>query len=335
MTGRVGLGLLSTLLICVGTSAASEPPKLTSLSNPAIKYRRVKKPYVVLQRGDITAVIADNSEIQDEILPNHRAGYSGVASLTHAQRDENLFVPTVAGLNYEHIHDGTVKDRKILFEPRNSPMELRVIDAFTAELYQPPTTTYRLESCLRYQLLEDGVIELTMEFIPRQDSFANGYIGLFWASYINQPESLDIHFKGHRTDGPAAADWVRGVTPAHGTRPTHLATDDHRVFPHDEAFPLTLVFNRSAYRYAEPWYYGVSHGMAWVQMFRRKDEIRISQSPSGGGRGNPAWDFQYFIPNYKLHQRYQMVMRGMYVPFESPEQIERVSRPHRVALSHQ
>ena len=58
--------------------------------------------------------------------------------------------------------------------------------------------------------------------------------------------------------------WIRGVTPAHGMLSTHLATDDDRTFARDPDFPLTLVFNRSQYRYAEPWYYGVSHGMALV-----------------------------------------------------------------------
>jgi hypothetical protein len=72
--------------------------------------------------------------------------------------------------------------------------------------------------------------------------------------------------------------------------------------------------------------------MAFVQMFRPQDIIRLSQSPSGGGQGNPAWDFQYFIPEYEVDQRYQMVMRAMYVPYESPEQIQRVSLPHRKAL---
>jgi hypothetical protein len=113
---------------------------------------------------------------------------------------------------------------------------------------------------------------------------------------------------------------------------THVATDDDRTFARDPKFPLTLVFNRSQYRYAEPWYYGVSHGMALVLMFRSKDQIRMSQSPSGGGQGNPAWDFQYFIPDYEVGRRYQMVMRAMYLPYGSPDKIERASGPHRQAL---
>jgi hypothetical protein len=211
-------------------------------------------------------------------------------------------------------------------------MELRVIDAHTAELYQPPTPNYRLESCQRYRMLEDGTIELTVEFIPRSETFTNGYVGLFWASYINQPESLDIHFKGRETVQSTGSKWLRGVTPSHGVNATHLAVHDDRVFAHDREFPLTLVFNRSDLRYTEPWYYGVSHGMALVQMFRPQDRIRISQSPTGGGFGCPAWDFQHLVEDYEVDRRYQIVMRAMYVPFQSREQIERVSETHRRAL---
>ena len=309
-----------------------ELPRLTSLSDKSASYTHADKPYVVIKRGDVEAVIVDNRAVDDDVLPKHRAGYSGVASLTHTGRRANLFVPSYAGLNFEHIHDGTVQAHKILFEPRNAPMQLRVVDQHTVELYQAPTPHYKLESCQRYRMLEDGTIELTVECIPRAETFTNGYIGLFWASYIHQPESLDIHFKGRESDRESAARWIRGMTPAHGALSTHLAADDDRRFPHQDGFPLTLVFNRSNFRYSEPWYYGVSHGMALVLMFRPQDEIRLTQSPSGGGSGNPAWDFQCFFPDYQLGRRHQIVMRAMYVPFESPEQIERVSAPHRRAL---
>jgi hypothetical protein len=322
-----------SVLFWTQVAAAEDLPKLTTLSDPSIHYQVPEKPYVVLKSGPIEAVIADNRAVDDAVLPGHRAAYHGLASLKHVQRPDNLFVPFYAGLNLEHTHDGTNHPRDILFQPRNAPMELRVIDSVTAELYQKPTPTWQLETCLRYHMLEDGTIEMTMECTARGRTFANGYIGMFWASYIHEPESMDIHFRGHRAGQEAASQWIRGVTPSHGVDATHRASGDDRQFAHDADFALTLVFHDSPYRYSEPWYYGVSHGMAMVFMFRPKDQVRFSQSPSGAGKGNPAWDFQYFIADYQVGHRYQMVMRAMYVPYESPEQIERASRPHREALA--
>jgi hypothetical protein len=321
--------------------AAQQDTPQTTLENPAAKYLISESGYHVLNRADVTAVIVDNREVKNELLPRHRAGYSGIASLTHKQRPENLFVPTYAGLNYEHIHDGTTRERDVLFEPRRHPMQLRIINDHTVELYQQPTPNWKLESALRYEMLDDGTIEMTLECIPRAKTFRHDYIGLFWASYIHEPESLDIHFRGHdeidrkagiRRDGKTR--WIRGITPQHGTRSTHIGRDDERTFPHDDDFPLTLVFNRSKHRFDQPWYFGVSHKLALVLMFRPQDDVRITQSPSGGGNGNPAWDFQYLIPDYKVGQRYRMVMRAQYVPFESNQQIERVSRANRIRLGH-
>jgi hypothetical protein len=210
-----------------------------------------------------------------------------------------------------------------------------VIDRYTAELYQPPTFHHSLESCQRYEILADGTIQVTIEVAARKPSFRNGYINLFWASYIHQPESLDIHFRGVPAKSPSAQPpgWIRGVTPAHGTLSTHISATDKRIFAHDEPFPLALVHSLSDYRFSEPWYFGVSHGMAFVQMFRPKDQVRISQSPSGGGTGNPAWDFQYYVSEYEVDHVYQFVMRAAYLPYESPAQVERATRKHRAALS--
>jgi len=201
-------------------------------------------------------------------------------------------------------------------------MEIRRINEYTAELYQGPAPNWKLESWIRYAMLDDGIIEITVECIPHERTFKNNYIGLFFASYINQPESKDIHFLGYSSaDRGAEPRWIQAATPRHGVLPTHLATGDQRRFSHDDDFTIKLIFNRSNYRFAEPWYYGVSHGMALVQIFREQDKVRFTQSPSGGGGGNPAWDFQWFIENYEVGKRYQFVMQAMYLPFESPEQI--------------
>jgi hypothetical protein len=313
-------------------SVVNGEDSVTTLGNRKIKYTVPEAGYHVLRRGDVTAVVVDNGAVDDATLKGHRAGYSGVASLTHKQRADNLFVPSYAGLNYEHIHDGTTQHRDVLFEPRRAPMELRVINEHTVELYQAPTPTWKLESVLKYEMLADGTIEMTLECIPRAKTFRNGYVGLFWASYIHQPESLDIHFRGTTGRDDKEPGWIRGVTPSHGILSTHISKQDTRKFTHDEDFPLTLAFNRSKHLFSEPWYYAVSHDMAFVQLFRPQDEIRLTQSPSGGGNGNPAWDFQWFVPDYEVGRLYRMVMRAQYVPFESPEQIQRVSRVHRTAL---
>jgi hypothetical protein len=330
---------LFTLLVLIGAVSVSSLAQSrweTTLSNAARPFSRPGKPYVVLKRAEIEAVVVDNSAVNDEVLPDHRAGYSGLAILRHARQPENLFVPRYAGLNFEHILDGVAPmDRQAQFEPRNHPMEIRVISQYAAELCQTPTFHNALESCQRYELLEDGTVQLTIEVIPRKEVFPNGYLNLFWASYIHQPESLDIRFRGLPAGAPegTAPSWIRGVTPSHGVLSTHPAVEDRRVFVHDHPFPLTLVFSLSGHRYSEPWYYGISHGMAFVQMFRPQDGVRLTQSPSGGGQGNPAWDFQFFVENPQAGKLYRFVMRAAYLPFESPEQIEQATRMHREALA--
>lgn len=326
------------LVLMLSTSIAwAEHPfaasKITSLTNKAIKYRVTETDHVTLNRGDVTAVFVNNAAINLPELPDHRAGYNGVASLTHKNRSENLFVPIVAGLNFEHIHDGTKDGLKEKFEPRAFPMELRIVDAYTVELYQPPTGNWKLESCGRYQLLEDGAIEYTFECIPRQGGYKHGKIGLFWASYIHQPEDKAIHFKGRLKDSNQPGEWIKAVTPQHGTDSTHPPADGNQEMWVDADFPLTLVNHPSKYEATEPWYYGISHGMAFVQMFRPQDQIWLAQSPSGGGDGNPAWDFQWFIPDYKVGEAYGFVMRAAYLPYKSQEQIEANTKKHREALA--
>src|SRR5208337_536506 len=145
--------------------------------------------------GDLTAVIGDNTAAGD-----HRAGYNGVWSLTHKSEATNLFVPAVAGLNFEHIFDGDKRDTdgkgKIFFEPRNQPMTFKKISDTEAELHQEPTPTFHLESWTAFKLVAPHYLDMTFTCRPTQHVFAHGYIGLFWASYINAPEDKSLYFRG-------------------------------------------------------------------------------------------------------------------------------------------
>src|SRR6266478_2778882 len=107
----------------------------------------------VIRAGDLTATIGDNSASGE-----HRAGYNGVWSLTHRKEPANLFVPTVAGLNLEHIFDGDKRDLdgsgKIRFEPRTASMTFSRVSVAEALLHQPPTPTFHLESWTTFRLVE-------------------------------------------------------------------------------------------------------------------------------------------------------------------------------------
>lgn len=318
--------------------AADEPsplaaPGVTSLTQPEVKYAVPDEPWVRLRRGDVTAVVVNNAAIDTPELPAHRAGYNGVASLAHARNPRNLFVGAVAGLNFEHIHDGTLAVAELKFAPRAAAMELRRIDEHTVELYQPPAKPWMLESCGRYHLLPDGVIEYTFECIPRADTFRQGYIGLFWASYIDRPQDRAIFFYGRKADAERGEQLLRSESHVHGQNATHPPAGPLPEIPLDPEFPLKLIAGRSPYVYTQPWYYGVSHGMALALMFRPGDGVWFAQSPTGGGATNPAWDFQWFIPDYQVGRAYGFVMRAAYLPWTNHEQLERQTQSHRQALA--
>ena len=175
---RVSFFVMAMALVTGGQRCHAEhplaAPGVTSLTDTKVEYRRTDQHHVVLRNGDVTAIIVDNAAIDLPELPGHRAGYNGIASLRHRKRDANLFVPSIAGLNFEHIHDGTKAGLKEKFEPRKFPMHLRLIDDHTVEVYQPPTGNWKLESCGRYQLLPDGTIEYTFECIPRAGGYSKG-----------------------------------------------------------------------------------------------------------------------------------------------------------------
>ena len=140
------------------------------------------------QAGYLTAVIGDNEACDDR-----RSGYNGIHRLVHRTKPEtSLF--GVAGLNLEHIFDGDkdllnlAGDRKIFFEPRNHPMELRKISPVEAELHQSPTPTFFLESWTRFKLVPPHSIDFSFRCKLHQHVFRHDYIGLFWVSYINAPE---------------------------------------------------------------------------------------------------------------------------------------------------
>ncbi len=292
--------------------------------------------------GDLTAVIGDNSADGTQ-----RAGYNGLWSLRHTpsgspsrgrdstpsgspsrgRETRSIFVPGIAGLNHEHIFDGETDDKtvEVFFEPRHAPMTFRKISDREAELHQPPTQTFQLESWTRFKLAEPHFIDMHYRCTAHQHVFKRGYIGLFWASYIDAPEDKSMYFVSSMSGGKAV--WEQLCTQRHN--------DESTVRHRDDKFELTvrkenresLFRNYSPFRFDLPLFYGNFEDHVWVVMFDRTEGVRLTHSPSGGGfnaaRGssNPAWDFQYIIPNYEVMKTYEFRLRAAFRPKCSRDEV--------------
>jgi hypothetical protein len=256
------------------------------------------------QLADLTAVIGDN-----EPYEGHRAGYNGVHRLTHRTNPYSLF--TVTGLNLEHIFDGDQDlqgDVKVLFEPRNSKMTFTRISETEAELHQPPTPTFHLESWTRFKLVAPHYLDLTFRCKPHQHVFRHGYLGLFWASYIDAPENKAIYFRDDQ-------GWVQFCTQTHYNQSTVLHVGDRTELKFTPSNRQTLYRNLSPLRFTDPLYYGHFGTHLYILMFDRTDGIRFSHSPSGGGPPSAtetALDWQFIVPAYEVVQEYGYRARVVY-----------------------
>src|SRR5438128_1883509 len=266
--------------------------------------------------GDLTAVIGDNSAAGD-----HKARYNGLWSLHHRTEPASLFVPGVAGLNLEHIFDGDKGDyddsRKIFFEPRNAPMSFKKLSDTAAELHQPPTPTFFLESWTRFELVAPHYIDMTFRFVPTQHAFEFGYIGLFWANYIDAPEDKSMYFRGS-VGGGGAPSWMQLCTPRYNNESTVVHRDNDFELRFRPDYRDCLYRSLSPLRFDTPFYYGLFDRHIFILMFDRTEQIRFTHSPSGGGVAadrettNPAWDFQFIIPQYEVNREYGFRLRAVY-----------------------
>ena len=277
--------------------------------------------------GDLTAVIGDNAE-----SGAHRAGYNGLWSLKHRTGKESLFVPAYAGMNHEHIFDGHADFApEVIFEPRHAAMRLEKISPTEAELHQPPTPHFHLESRTRLKLVEPHYVDFAYRCRPHQHAFPYGYIGLFWASYINGPDDKSMYFRGGLRREPAR--WVQLCTPRHNDESTAVHRDDKTDLRFREGFRDTLFKNLSPLVYELPFFYGLFQDHLCLLMFDRSAGIRLTHSPSGGGyhaareTTNPAWDFQYVLASYEVGREYgfnaRLVLREKCSRGEVLEEYER------------
>lgn len=271
-----------------------------------------------LKHGDLRAVFVDNSSYGE-----HLKGYNGISELYHKKQDSTLFVPLFAGFNLEHIFDG---DSLIsFFEPRREPMTLNKKSDTKVVLHQPKTRISKVESWTTFEMVGPHYIDVEFRFIVHDpEMFDHGYVGFFWASYINLPKIPGIYFKGRKHDQTGGGDWLYAFSEEHGKNGTHISVKDTFDFYQVPNFNIDLAKEISEYAFTKPYYYGRFHNMVFGYLFPEPEEgvIRLSQSPNGAGEGNPAWDFQYILPDFEVGKPYSFKTRVLYKEWVSQRDIE-------------
>ncbi|MBI4626712.1 MAG: twin-arginine translocation signal domain-containing protein [Verrucomicrobia bacterium] len=277
--------------------------------------------HAALRAGDLTAVIGDNSADGA-----HRAGYNGVWSLRHSAAKRSVFVPAVAGLNLEHIVTGEkLEDTNIFFEPRRASMRCRQISESEAELHQPPTPTFQVESWTRFRLVAPHYLDMDFHCVAHQPVFPRGYLALFWASYINAPADKSMYFLGGG-DGQKNL-WTQFCTQWHNDQSTVRHRDDTFEMTFPPGGRDALFKSLSRFRFDQPFFYGHFDDLMWLVMFDRTEGIRLTHSPSGGGVNaelqttNPAWDFQFLVPKPEVGKEYGFRVRSVLRPRCSREEV--------------
>jgi len=274
-----------------------------------------------IQVGDLDVTVVDNEQWDE-----HRAGYNGIARLTSKHFSPSLFVPAFAGINLEHVLDGmTTGESDDFFEPRIAPMLLSHDGDDTVLLHQPATPRTLVESTTRFTVRPTHFIDVSCLIVVRGGEFPFGYLGLFWASYINGPMSNAMHFVGRTPDG--IEGWLQLSSIYHGHESTVVGIDDEPALPlHDQA-QRGLFSSFAPARFVHPFFFGLFGPMVFAVMFRDAKGIRLSHSPSGGGANvrrdgfNPAWDFQYIIDRPEVNKEYGWEAQIVYKPFEGKQDI--------------
>lgn len=283
------------------------------------RQRDVDAMQVTVSAGDLTAVVGDN-----ESQEGQRAGYNGVQSLVSAHcPGESLFVPGIAGINLEHLLDGRdMPDDDDYFEPRRQPMEVEQLDAQSVMLHQAATPTLGVQSMTTFALRVPHYVDLDLRLVLRRETLAHDYLLAFWASYINGPESSAMRFPGRLREEQVGEGWQSLDTPEHGTASTVAAVDSEPELPHSMSRP-SLAYSYSELAWTRPFFYGRFRKMVFALMFERGHDVRFTHSPTGGGGGNPAWDFQWVLHEPQVDREYHLRARAIYKPWESEMDIWR------------
>lgn len=283
--------------------------------------------FATFQASELICVIGNNAASGE-----HRQGYNGIFSLTTPTNRESVFVPRYAGINLEHFFDGRATSTRpeVLFEPRYAPMLFRKLSDRSAELLQQPTPVFGVESRTSFELKDPYYINIKYQAVVHKEDYEGGFLGIFWASYINAPLNKSVYFlsEGATMEAPR---WVQFASQVHGRDSTVRSSSDNLDLALSDDRDA-LYSNISPLRYQIPFFYGHFGDMVLIYIFRPDPHLRFAHSPSGGSLTtggddtNPAWDHQLIVPNPEVGKKYELEMRLVYKPWAGRDDVLREVR---------
>ncbi|HAV63602.1 MAG TPA: hypothetical protein DCY13_14705, partial [Verrucomicrobiales bacterium] len=165
----------------------------------------------------------------------------------------------------EHIFNGETEDeREFFFEPRTAPMTFTRLSETEAELHQPPTPTFHVESWTRFKITPPHYLDMHFRCVGHQHVFPRGWMGLFWASYINAPDDKSMHFLGGLEGQPAS--WTQLCTQHHNDQSTVRHRNDRLQLQFENPKQPALFKSLSPLRFDLPLFYGHLDDLVWIVM---------------------------------------------------------------------
>ena len=258
-------------------------------------------------------VIGDNAAGPNE----HAPGFNGLWSLVPTGMEEDMIGRQLAGLNLEHYINGTDEDGKnpeVLFDPRHSPMEFERVSDSCFLLYQPPTRFFQVESWTEFTVREPNIIDMAFRCIPRKAVFPNGWLGVFWATYVEAPKEPSANFLGYENAADESPRW--------------LTTDGSQmVYGRQARVPLKFpgpmrghaMATTDPRRWAKPFYYAVWRDRAYLLMFDTDHDLGMYAGKVKTKKGWNPWDFQMIIHEPKVGSQYELSVRMVVDRFEGKD----------------
>jgi hypothetical protein len=251
-------------------------------------------------------------------------GYNGVAQLTYA-KSRSPFVPCCSGVNCEFVFN----EDEPSYEPRWSNMDNYEAQTSRIESVSPSSAKMVIEPARRwgvrvetvFNVVEPYYFDVHHSFTPTVSSNLTRYLGIFWANYIQVPETLGFRFLG-RASHQDKMGWI-DMSEACGFRGTGvIAPEGGRVANLAAGGEKHWTFGVVDTRYSQPFFCGKVDNQLLAMMFKPSDdlELRFAFSSKGGGPGAPAWDYQVIVPEPKAGRTYSLAARMVYKPFDSLEE---------------